>query len=255
MKTKLFEHHFNYELPTQQEITFFFDENGCNPIFDQFQWFLKDMFYCPFTGMMFDIIEQDEVEVKCSILTGHEINQMRDILFERIKLFENQINPRYYNFQINTAFNTWNSILELPSHYLEGSPWDIADNIESVDRNLLYINNNSKPVHYVYLFYDTITKCHKIGHTNNVNTRYKTLLSDRNSIVEITSFILNDKNYAIKLEKTLHNKFEKYRDIGEWFKFNDLENQQIINRIYDIAEELKYEICEVDEYESRNHIF
>lgn len=255
MKNQIFEYHQFIEDPSQQEITFFYDDNKCNVIFDQFYCFINDIYYCPFTGMMFEITHQNEVQVECRILTGFEINQMRDILFQRIKIFENDLHPRYFKFQINKALNTWNEVIELPEEIFEESNcYKVEDEIEKINRSLIYKNNITKPVHYVYLFFDTITQCHKIGHTNNVKTRYKTLLSDRNSIIEITSFILEDRNYAILLEKSLHQKFNNYRDIGEWFKFNDLGNQQIIDLIYEEAENLNYIISEVNEYESRNNI-
>ena len=72
---------------------------------------------------------------------------------------------------------------------------------------------------YVYFVLNRDSKAVKIGSAKNVKRRLASLQTSSPAQLELLGSIkLNNIHQAIDLEKSLHQKFDKLRIIGEWFR-------------------------------------
>ena len=73
---------------------------------------------------------------------------------------------------------------------------------------------------YVYLMYAKKSNQYKIGVSNDVEARRRTLEGSSGLSIEVVAFY-KTKDNAYKVEARLHKLFDKYRTLGEWFEFPD----------------------------------
>jgi seryl-tRNA synthetase len=69
----------------------------------------------------------------------------------------------------------------------------------------------------VYLLHNTESNKLKIGTTQYINKRLSTIKSSAGCNVELLNLIKGDT----KIEREIHSKFSKFRDIGEWFIYHE----------------------------------
>ncbi|AYV75670.1 MAG: GIY-YIG nuclease [Terrestrivirus sp.] len=80
------------------------------------------------------------------------------------------------------------------------------------------------------------TSYYKIGHSYSIDARLSNLqTANPTKLILIEEIKCKDPKV---LEKTLHNNFEEFRLLGEWFKFNDDE----LCRCKELAIEIKLNI-------------
>lgn len=206
-------------------------------IVNQFFTFIDNIEYCQYTGLLLKKVEETDLIFKYEVIDNAHINQMRQMMFMQICNKE----ERGSTNQKAWIKYRWNQVL---AHSC-CDRWDVQIEIEQYEPDLIK-NNRTKPKHYLYVILDTMTKMHKIGITSNVERRYKTLLSDRFSLVVEWACELENKNYAEILEKKVHKFFINYRNIGEWFNLSHLHIMDIQTEIFTIAENIGYEISEAN---------
>jgi hypothetical protein len=140
------------------------------------------------------------------------------------------------------GFFYWDELLPYTEN---NNPWDVDVEVEQ-NNPILKKSNRVTNKYYLYVIKDILTNMHKIGITSKLQKRYKTLLSDRFSLVVEQAYELEDRNTCSLLEKRLHRYFEKHRNVGEWFDLNDFTYTQIQNIILEESLELTEFISEVD---------
>ena len=75
---------------------------------------------------------------------------------------------------------------------------------------------------YVYFILDEKSKAIKIGKSINIDERLSDLQTGNPNLLTVKHTIKCVSEYdSFSLETELHKKFEKYRLVGEWFKFED----------------------------------
>lgn len=228
---------------------FYRDEFGDNCIYNNLALFYHDICYCEFSGLLLRLVEETECYYRMEILHNNFVDHLRHILDYRI--------DKYYNHAINLdtkyaneASKIWENVYEIDRVYnWDDKPGELVNCVVENDRQLLFDSRNGKELKpdYCYLFYDTITGKYKIGRSSNPKTRYKTLLSDRNSLEIKGIYETQCRQDSIILERKLHVYFKDNREIGEWFDLKHLTLEEILKCYENIAEEHNLEICDFDD--------
>lgn len=228
---------------------FYKDEFGDNCIYYNLPVFYHDISYCEFSGLLLRLVEETESYYRMEILHNNFVDHLRHILDYRI--------DKYYNHAINLdtkyaneASKIWEDVYEIDRVYnWDDKPGELYNCVVENDRQLLFDSRNGKEFKpdYCYLFYDTITGKYKIGRSSNPKTRYKTLLSDRNSLEIKGIYETQCRQDSIILERKLHVYFKDNREIGEWFDLKHLTLEEILKCYENIAEEHNLEICDCDD--------
>lgn len=203
-------------------------------IVDQFLTFIDNIEYCQYTGLLLKKVEENDLIFKYEIIDNRQINNMRKIMFMEIC---NKEERSYVRSEKKWIEYIWNQLLG----YQTTTMWDVEIEVQQNEPDLIK-NNRTKPKHYLYVILDTMTNMQKIGITSNLKRRYKTLLSDRFSLVVQWACVLEDKKYAEILEKKAHQHFSDYRNKGEWFNLSHLKLIDIQMEIETIAQNIGYEI-------------
>jgi hypothetical protein len=243
-----------YELTTR--VIFNYNEDGHNPIEVQLLSFYGNLYYCQFTSLLLEkIIIEDDRSIY-EIIPNRKINDMRQLMFMQISNRDAIYGIEYKDFHQRLLMDIWKETYELYETTDEQNPWDFENLVHEEKPNLLQKNRNTE-VHYLYVIKDLATGYFKIGHTKNIKRRYKTLLSDRFSLVVEQAYELDNSNYAINLEKKLHLYFAEKKNIGEWFDLKHLNYDQLSEIIYAEADKLNYDLFESNiewSYDSRYQI-
>lgn len=222
-------------------VTFYKDNQTENLIENQLLTFIDNIYYCQYSGVLLKKIDENNNFTKYSIINNQDINRMKNIMFMQICNKEELYSINNKNISHYCVANIWDEILG----YNNLDKWDIEIDIYQTNPDLIK-NHRTQSRHYIYIIYDTMTQMYKIGITGNLKKRYKTLLSDRFSLVVLSAFELEDKNYAIILEKKVHEFFYEFKNIGEWFNLQHLTLEQIENEITNIACNIGYDISHCD---------
>lgn len=229
---------------------FYKDELGDNCIYNNLPVFYHDIYYCEFSGLLLRFVQETESYYQMEILHNHFVDHLRHILDYRI--------DKYYNHAINLdvkyateASNIWQDVFEIDKVYnYDNKPGELAICVHENNSKLMYNSRNNTEIKpdYCYLFYDNLTCKYKIGRSSNPNTRYKTLLSDRNSLEIKGIYETESRQDSIRLERKLHIYFSEYREIGEWFNLKHLSIDEILNCYKNQAEEIGIDIYDQDDY-------
>jgi predicted GIY-YIG superfamily endonuclease len=245
-----FNHYTNAQGELVRTVKFFLDEFQNNTIINQLMKFYGNLYYCQYTSLMLEKLESNLEFESFKIISTRQINHMRQLMFMQISNREEIFNTSHMNINNQIVYEIWNDVFKID----EGeSQWDLNIKINDEKPDLIQKNRNEDN-HYLYIIKDIVTGYYKIGHTKNIKRRYKTLLSDRFSLIVQQAYELNDSNYAINLERNLHNYFQDKKNIGEWFDLSHLNESQLDDIIYEKAEELNYEIWDSNidwSYDSR----
>lgn len=84
----------------------------------------------------------------------------------------------------------------------------------------------------VYVIYNEVTGLTKIGVTANITTRKGSLQNACGVELKVVYTTLRMYN-ALKIERKIHDRFDKYRRIGEWFKIDYYDAIDYIKNISD----------------------
>lgn len=128
----------------------------------------------------------------------------------------------------NHVFHSLHYVVELNYH---DKFLTVCFNISRFIKSINYKYNKAtkkkqKPPTFIYLMIDTTNNFYKIGRAKNPEYREQTLQSQKPTIELIDKWESN-----IKVEKKLHNHFDKKRIRGEWFKLTELDIKNIPNLI------------------------
>lgn len=223
-------------------VRFHLNEYEENPITNQFLHFIDNIKYCQYTGFLLKYIDTINNEDVYEILSNYEINRMKNIIFYHITNREEIYGISNRMDSINLISDNWNELLPYTENY---APWDVITEVKEQNQNLIHQRRTTEK-YYLYIIKDTLTNMYKIGITGKLKKRYKTLLSDRFSLIVNQAYEVIDKNHCVILEKRLHKHFENYRNVGEWFDLQHLTDNEIKDEIYSQCDELNYDIEEVD---------
>jgi hypothetical protein len=237
---------FTNELDEFDQTTFYvhfklneFEENS---ITNLFLHFYDDIYFCQYTGFLLQLKCINKQELSYKIISTREINKMRSLMFLQISTIEDVYGINNRQINIGTFAENWDELLPYTEN---NNPWDVDVEVEQ-NNPILKKSNRVTNKYYLYVIKDILTNMHKIGITSKLQKRYKTLLSDRFSLVVEQAYELEDRNTCSLLEKRLHRYFEKHRNVGEWFDLNDFTYTQIQNIILEESLELTEFISEVD---------
>lgn len=242
---KRIENELNYR------VYFYKDNYGSNCIYQNLLYFYHDLLYCEFSGLFLRDLSETNEYYEMEVMSNQFIDNLKHILDNRIDQYYNH--SIYQNFHYTAAAREiWQDVYEIDNIFVfEHKTGELSNQVWDNDINLIYQKRSGKLLepHYCYLFYDTITQHYKIGRSKNPSTRYKTLLSDRSSIVIKAVFQTECRKDSILLERKLHIHFHKYRKIGEWFDLKHLQLDKIIKIYYKIAQDNNLEIYLEEDYE------
>ena len=117
----------------------------------------------------------------------------------------------------------------------------------------IYLNSNIKNInlpklidnqYYIYVIENDIQHNIKIGITKNISQRIKNLSGSNSCGNPIIKCAISNPTYLYSLEKTLHNKYNKYRfKSTEWFDGNYIKFEDVINYIDDLFNSDSYINC------------
>ena len=212
-----------------------------NVILDSCPTFYKNIKYCPFTGLLFELVAENNDVVIAEILSLCEIDNIKNVLINRVNI------QSQYNINVFEMYKIWAEVYSIHGSMLEDRPGDLESQVLEQNRDLISEKRQTS-ISNIYLMYDNITQHHKIGISSKPTERYKTLMSVRNSMELIKYFQCESHKEARRLERALHEYFKECRDIGEWFKLNHLSNEQIFTIYYEVADELMIDICDPNDF-------
>ena len=212
-----------------------------NVILDSCPTFYKNIKYCPFTGLLFEIVGANDDVVIAEILSLYEIDIIKNVLIGRVNI------QSQYNIDVFEMYKIWAEVYSIHGSMVGDKPGELEMQVVDQNRELVY-EKRKTPISNIYLMYDTITHYHKIGISSKPSERYKTLMSDRNSMELIKYFQCESHKEAYRLERALHKYFEEFRNNGEWFKLNHLSNEQIFSIYYEVADEFMIDICDPNDF-------
>lgn len=113
----------------------------------------------------------------------------------------------------DTFYRMYRKFEKLKLIYVRSIEQNYVFQIHPFKENHEFKNKRINKTVYVYLMVDDYTNLYKIGKSNNVHFREKTLLSQTPKIRLIHYF--NRPDY---LESDLHKKYKSQRVRGEWFE-------------------------------------
>lgn len=242
---KRIENELNYR------VYFYKDSYGSNCIYQNLLYFYHDLLYCEFSGLFLRDLSETEDYYEMEAMPNQFIDNLKHILDTSIDKYYNH--SIYQNFHYTVAAKQiWQDVYEIEKvEVFDHKPGELRTQVWQNDIDLIYKKRSGKLLEpdYCYLFYDTITHHYKIGRSKNPSTRYKTLLSDRSSIVIKAVFETECRKDSMLLERKLHIHFDKYRKIGEWFDLQHLELDKIIETYYQVAMDNDLEIYLEEDYE------
>jgi hypothetical protein len=102
--------------------------------------------------------------------------------------------------------------------------------------------NTSTEMGYVYILYNPESELVKIGKTKSPQKRFSALSHQSGS--KLKYYITEPMYIETLIERIMHNKYNKYRVKGEWFKgveFDGVKNELI-------------ELCNCEDFKRRNKI-
>lgn len=248
MNTNQNEHFYRFTNDVNEfdETTFYvhfkLNEFQENSITNLFLHFYDDIYFCEYTGFLLQLKSISEEESSYKIISNREINKMKRLMFLQISTVQDVYGMNNRQMHISTFAQNWDELLP---YAVEHNPWDVSVEVEQ-DNPKLKKSNRVTNKYYLYVMKDILTNMHKIGITSKLHKRYKTLLSDRFSLIVEQAYELEDKNTCYLLEKRLHRYFENYKNVGEWFDLNHLKYDEIQNVIFEQSLELTEFISEVD---------
>ena len=109
---------------------------------------------------------------------------------------------------------------------------DIVDEIDDIlidSANEKYFSNFINES-FVYIMKDSnLPNMVKIGKSNNINNRERTLQGEKPTITIYKYIKFNGEKAAFEFETVLHKRYKNNRIRGEWFELNEKELQILIN--------------------------
>lgn len=108
-----------------------------------------------------------------------------------------------------------------------------------------------EPKLYIYIMLNDAGKV-KIGKTKNIQQRYMSLCGSNSAGNKIIKVCVSPSTYLFSIEKTMHNKFDKYRiQNTEWFYDpSDCDGEKLFNNVFN---ELK-SLFSSDSYKRCNNL-
>ena len=108
-----------------------------------------------------------------------------------------------------------------------------------------------EPMVYIYIFLNNAGKV-KIGKTKDIQQRYMSLCGSNSAGDKIIKVFISPSTYLYSIEKTMHNKFDKYRIPNtEWFYDpSDCNGEKLFNNVFN---ELKI-LFSSDSYKRCNNL-